>query len=120
LKVIKANNQWRSKIEKYAKMLPQPFEKSGLKIESLKVERKGKSDFVRVKFGGSLATKIVDFYPEQMDKFLIDFKSIKVKDGVLEISVTPTSQGDRMNFLSGVLVLNDKGYEVKIDLTKTN
>jgi hypothetical protein len=55
-----------------------------------------------------------------MDKFLIDFKSIKVKDGVLEISVTPTSQGDRMNFLSGVLVLNDKGYEVKIDLTKTN
>jgi DsbC/DsbD-like thiol-disulfide interchange protein len=120
LKIIKANNQWRSKIEKYAKMLPQPFEKSGLKIESLKVERKGKSDFVRVKFGGSLATKIVDFYPEQMDKFLIDFKSIKVKDGVLEISVTPTSQGDRMNFLSGVLVLNDKGYEVKIDLTKTN
>ncbi len=120
LKISKANNQWRSKIKKYLKMIPQPFERSGLKIESLRVERKGKNDIIKVKFGGSLATKIIDFYPEQMDKFLIDFRSIRVKDGILEVSATPLSQNDRANFLNGVIVLNDRGYEVKIDLTKTN
>jgi len=118
-RISKASQRERSIIEQYRKRIPGKFESSGLKVEDFKVEKKGNLIFARIKFSGKDANRIVDFYPDENDKFSIDFKSIRVKDGVVEISARAVNPSEELNFLSGVVVLKNEGYELKLNLTKT-
>ncbi len=109
----------RNVIERYRKLLPKKFESSGLSVRDFKVEKRGNSIYVKIEFSGENAKKIVDFYPDVLDKFLIDFKSVKVKDGVLELKANAVDPKGNMNFISGIIVVNNEGYELKLNLTKT-
>ncbi len=118
-KIKPSSNSEKSEIEKYKSLLPKKFEESGLIIKDFKVEKKGSVNYVKVQFSGKDAKKVIDFYPDISDKFLVDFKSVKVKDGVIELRANSTSSNETMNFLSGVVVVNNEGYEIKLNLTKT-
>ncbi len=118
-KIKKASPNDIALIERYKNRIPKKFELSGLEIKDFKVEKKGNLNLVSVKLAGKNLDQLVDFYPDIVDGFLIDFKSVKVKNGNIELVATPVNPADKMNFLSGVIVINNEGYELKLNLTKT-
>lgn len=110
----KATPKEVSLIKKYKDMLPKKFENSGLEVKNFSVDKKGNSRLIRVELLGKNVGKIRDFYPYPLDKFLIDLKSIKLKDGRIEVMVTPTTADAEVNFWGGLVVVNGEGYELKI------
>lgn len=118
-KINKASPNDIALMERYKKRIPKKFESSGLEIKDFKVEKKGNLNLVRVRFAGRNLERLVDFYPDIVDGFLIDYKSVKVRNGNIKLTATPMGPAKSMNFLSGVIVLNDEGYELKLNLTKT-
>lgn len=112
----KARNAERALIKKYKDLVPRNFESSGLVVKNFKVERKGNLNLIRIEFTGNRANQVVDFYPNLIKEFLIDLKSVKVKNGIVELTVIPSSAGAELNFLNGVIVINGEGYELNLKL----
>ncbi|MEN3037679.1 MAG: protein-disulfide reductase DsbD domain-containing protein [Candidatus Kryptonium sp.] len=110
----KATPKEISLIKKYKDMLPKKFEKSGLEVKNFSIDKKGNSRLIRIELFGENVKKIQDFYPYPLDKFLIDLNSIKLKDGRIEVMVTPTMANAEMNFFGGLVVINGESYELKI------
>ena len=113
-KLKKASDVEKRLIKKYKDMLPKKFESSGLTIKNFKVEKKGNSNLVKIELSGKNLDRVQDFYPDFMDNFLIDLKSIKVRDGKIEMLITPTVANAKVNFLSGIVVINGEGYELNL------
>jgi thiol:disulfide interchange protein DsbD len=118
-KVSKASPNDIALIERYKRRMPKKFELSGLEVKDFKVEKKGNLNLIKVKFAGRNLKQLVDFYPDIVDGFLIDYKSVKVKNGSIELTAMPMNPANVMNLLSGVIVLSNEGYEFKLNLTKT-
>ncbi len=114
----KASSDERLLIDKYKERIPKEFNASGLEVRDFKVESKGNLNLVKIEFSGNRAKQITDFYPDAVENFLIDFKSIRIKNGVVELSATLTKPGEKMNFLSGVVVVNNEGYNLKLNLSQ--
>ncbi len=117
-KINKASPNDIALMERYKKRIPKKFELSGLEVKDFKVEKKGNSNLIKVRFAGRNVERLVDFYPDIVDGFLIDYKSVKVKNGNIELTAMGVNPADVMNLLSGVIVLNNEGYELKLNLTK--
>ncbi len=118
-KVNRASPNDIALIEHYKNRIPKKFELSGLKIKDFKVEKKGNLNLVRVRFAGKNLERLIDFYPDIVDGFLIDYKNVKVENGIIELIAMPMNPVNMMNFLKGVIVLNNKGYELKLNLAET-
>ncbi len=112
--LMKAKDTEKALVKKYINLLPRNFEASGLTVKNFKVERKGNLNLVKIELAGRGVNQINDFYPNLIDKFLIDFKSIKVKNGMVEFVVMPLSSDAKVNFLSGIIVVNNEGYEFNL------
>lgn len=110
----KANSSERNLIKKYKDMLPKNFNSSGLAIKRFEIEKKGSSRLISVEFSGKNVDKIQDFYPDLIGKFLIDLESVRIKNGKLEMRATPMDANAELNFLSGILVVNNVGYELNL------
>lgn len=113
-KLKKASDVEKRLIKKYKDMLPKKFESSGLTIKNFKVEKKGNSNLVKIDLSGKNLDRVQDFYPDLINNFLIDLKSIKVGDGKIEMLITPTVANAKVNFLSGIVVINGEGYELNL------
>lgn len=113
-KLKKANDIEKALVKKYKDMLPKKFENSGLTVSNFKVEKKGNSNLIRIEFSGKDLGRIQDFYPDLMNNFLVDLKSIKVRNGKIEMMITPAVSSAKVNFLSGIVVINGEGYELNL------
>lgn len=118
-RINKASSNELALMERYKKKIPKKFELSGLKVKDFKVEKRGNLNLVRIRFYGKNVDRLIDFYPDIVNGFLIDFKSIKIRGGDIELTATPMNPSNEMNFLSGIIVLNNEAYELKLNLTKT-
>ncbi|MFN3135102.1 MAG: protein-disulfide reductase DsbD domain-containing protein [Candidatus Kryptonium sp.] len=112
----KAKNTERALIKKYKNLVPRNFESSGLVVKNFKVERKGNLSLIKIEFTGNRAAQVVDFYPNLIKEFLIDLKSVKVKNGIVELTVTPSSADAELNFLNGVIVINGDSYGLHLQI----
>ena len=103
-------------IKKYKNLLPRDFESSGLTVKNFRVERKGNLNLIKIEFAGNRAGQVVDFYPNLIKEFLVDLKSINVKNGTVELTAMPSSADAKLNFLNGIVVINGEGYELNLKL----
>ena len=98
-------------IGRFWQQLPRPLKEAGLEIKRAGVARDSKRLIVTVEFAGPNAARIADFFPEVVDDAVIDFQSIRVRDGALTLAIEPYTDNARLNSLKGLVIVDGKGYE---------
>lgn len=96
--------------------LPRAFHTAGVTIADARVVNSSPHRVVTVRFTGQKVDRITDFFPDALENASIDYKSVKVENGVLSLTVQPNEEGAVVHRLKGLLMAGSTGYECVIPL----
>lgn len=103
-------------IASFRAKLPRSSRKLALSLKDVTRREKDNQIFLEVKFSGSDARRISDFYPYPREELLIDHRKIEVRDGQITILFSLLRPLDGQANLRGLLIHKGKGYEIDIPI----
>jgi thiol:disulfide interchange protein len=99
-------------IEQTRKKLPEPLANATLTLESATATQKDGKALLTLRFSGDNAKNITDFFPEELSGFIINHTSIRVTNGTVTMTLTPSSKDSKLTEVKGLVVIGEKGYEL--------
>jgi DsbC/DsbD-like thiol-disulfide interchange protein len=105
-------------LDRWTARLPQPGSGFNLdKIGTNVTEKDGKI-LVFIKFLEMAPGTITDFFPEELNGFVIDYSKIIIGDAGITLTLTPESKDSRLTAIKGLVLIGPSGYEVNFPVTK--
>jgi thiol:disulfide interchange protein len=99
-------------IEQTRKKLPEPLAKANLTLESATATAQDGKALLTLRFAGDNAKNITDFFPEELSGFTINHANIKVTNGTVTMTLTPSRKDSKLTEVKGLVMLGEKGYEL--------
>jgi thiol:disulfide interchange protein DsbD len=98
---------------RFSRRFPIPADGS-LATAAATVTKSPRGWIVELSFSGEPASRIRDFYPHPIEGFVIDHSRISVSAGKVRIPLTPSSASAGLAVVSGILIVDSTGYEIKV------
>ncbi|MDX2127964.1 MAG: protein-disulfide reductase DsbD family protein [Chloroherpetonaceae bacterium] len=114
---LRKNKDLISKFESY---LPLPFSESGLNLGEVNAIPKDGKLFVSFELKGDAAYKVEDFFPESFADFTLDYIGIKTENGKISFALRPNTETSTLTNLTGLIILQGKGYEFSSRVNLSN
>jgi len=99
-------------IEQTRKKLPEPLAKANLTLESATATAQDGKALLTLRFAGDNAKNITDFFPEELSGFTINHANIKVTNGTVTMTLTPSRKDSKLTEVKGLVMMGEKGYEL--------
>ena len=97
--------------------LPLSFETVGLSLDAASIGGDELAKNLSLRFSGTEAGRITDFYPEQVENGIAELSSITVKNGEVSMRVSPEEARQEIPSVAGLLFVGTKAYECTFQLT---
>jgi DsbC/DsbD-like thiol-disulfide interchange protein/cytochrome c biogenesis protein CcdA len=97
--------------------LPASWTSQKLKLESASVTTVNGKPTVALKFSGEDANRLIDFFPEVIENFVVNYNEVKVQSGVITFPLQASNPTAKITSLKGILLLDKVGYEFTTLLT---
>jgi thiol:disulfide interchange protein DsbD len=96
--------------------LPRAFHTAGVKIADAQISRNEAHRIITVRFTGEKVGRVTDFFPDALEGASIEYKSVKLQDGILSLTLQPENESAAISRLKGLLMAGTIGYECVIPL----
>ncbi len=105
-------------LDRWTAKLPQPGVGFNLdKIGTSVTEKNGKM-LVFIKFLEMAPGTVTDFFPEEIEGFVIDYSHITIGDAGITLTLTPESKNSKLTAIKGLVLIGTSGYEVNFPIAK--
>lgn len=100
--------------------LPESAGDSTVNVQSASLQNTGSGHTVTIVLNGKDASEVTDFFPETMLDFVVNYKGIVAKDGIVTIPLTPSGSSAKLTHMKGVALAGGRGIELNAPITKAS
>lgn len=98
----------------FQSLFPQSSCALDVSAQEIKIEKTGSGRTVEITLAGKDVPKIMDFYPHPVEGFIMNQKRAGFSDGKIELALTPSGESAMISKISGLLIIDNSGYEISI------
>ncbi len=110
--------QGQKEIEKWQAKLPQTINTSDIRLQHAEIKQDKSNAEIQLIFQGSNLAEIKDFFPYAINDAVINYNSITIEQGKINIPLQLNSDTSRVRDIQGVLKVADGGVIISSQLSK--
>ncbi len=101
-------------LRRFEDRLPRPLSDVDIVPQRVSVDRGDSRWRIEVPLSGSDTKKVLDFFPDTLSDFSIDFASVGVSKGSIGLEIQPYSPSAKLEHVSGIIMVGGTGYELDV------
>ncbi|MEP7234709.1 MAG: protein-disulfide reductase DsbD domain-containing protein [Ignavibacteriota bacterium] len=105
-------------LDRWTARLPQPG--SGFNLDKIgtTISVNGDKTSVFIKFLEMAPGTITDFFPEEIEGYVIDYTHILIGESGITLTLTPESKDSKLAMIKGLVLIGSSGYEANFPVAK--